>query len=128
MKKLITLQKNVIRNVAHAQPRDHTNDFFKSLNLMKLSDIINLNMATFVYRSCNNMLPNSFNQFFTTNSSFHDHYTRQCNNLHTMKCRNNTIRNCLRYRAATFWNSLPDHHKSIDHPLKHLGMHCNVIL
>ena len=40
-----------IRYVTHAQPRDQT-DFYKSLNLIKVSVIMNLNMATFVYRSC----------------------------------------------------------------------------
>ncbi|KAJ8033558.1 Fibrinogen-like protein A [Holothuria leucospilota] len=50
LNKLIVLQKRGLRHICSASPRDHTNDLFKSLNLLlKLSDLIRLSIVLIVY-------------------------------------------------------------------------------
>ena len=107
LNKLFILQKRAIRHITFSQARDHTNDLFKSLNLLKLIDLINLYVASFVYRSLHKMLPHSLKAYFTHNSSIHSHNTRQADHLHTRKCLNNLYRKSLHYRAITLWNPLP---------------------
>ncbi|KAJ8047569.1 RNA-directed DNA polymerase from mobile element jockey [Holothuria leucospilota] len=50
LNKLIVLQKRALRHIYSAGPRDQTNKLFKSLNLLKLSDIIRLSISIFTYR------------------------------------------------------------------------------
>ena len=105
--KLIIMQKRAIRHITFSHPRDYTNALFKSMNLLKLIDLFNLHVASFVHRSLHDMLPNSLNAFFTYNSSIHSHNTRRADHLHTRKRHNNLYKNSLHYRATTLWNLLP---------------------
>ena len=65
LNKLYILQKRAVRNITCALPRSSTNEIFSSLNLLKLEDLISLNVATFTYRCLNNLLPGSFSSFYS---------------------------------------------------------------
>ena len=114
LNKLNVLQKRAIRHITCSKPRDHTNDLFKSLHLLKLSDIINVCIATFTYRSLKGIIPNHFLNFFTHNSSIHDHNTRQSTFLHQDTIQTSSHQSSLRNRAIKLWNSLP--HAVTDKP------------
>ncbi|KAJ8026573.1 hypothetical protein HOLleu_31449 [Holothuria leucospilota] len=64
LNKLTVLQKRAIRQISSLAPRDHTSTLFKYLNLLKLQEIIKVNIATFTYRYVNNFLPPGFSHFF----------------------------------------------------------------
>ena len=61
LNKLIILQKRAIRHITFSHSREHTNALFKSMNLLKLIDLFNLHVTSFVYLSLHDMLPNSLN-------------------------------------------------------------------
>ena len=105
--KLNVLQKRAIRHITCSKPRDHTSSLFKSLNLLKLTDIFNTNIATFTYRSLHDLLPIQFSNYFSHNFSVHDHNTRQSASLHLDTIRSSVQHNSLRNRAIRLWNSLP---------------------
>ncbi|KAJ8051132.1 RNA-directed DNA polymerase from mobile element jockey [Holothuria leucospilota] len=107
LNKLHILQKRAIRHITCSKPRDHTNDLFKSLNLLKLPDIIKLGIASFTYRSLNNILPDYFSDYFSHNSSIHDYNTRQSTFLHQDTIQTSSQHSSLRNRAIKLWNSLP---------------------
>ena len=49
LKPLTTLQKRVVRIMTFSDPRSHTEPLFKSLRLLKFSDITRLEIVSFVY-------------------------------------------------------------------------------
>lgn len=106
LKRLFLLQKRAVRHICHCGPRDHTDILFKTLNLLKLQDIINLGTASITYRFIHNLLPDALSNFFTINSLIHNYNTRNPQLLlHTVNRTSPHSR--LRYRATNLWNSLP---------------------
>ena len=113
MNKLVILQKRAIRHICCSNYNDHTSPLFSSLNLLKLSDLILTNIASFTFKCINGKLSyNHFKTFFTKNSNIHSYNTRHRDNLHSFPCRTNAALNRLRNRAANVWNSLPLYIKS----------------
>ena len=57
----------------------HTDPLYKKLNILKLSQIYIYSVQQFVFKYHHGLLPNIFNEFYSTNSSFHLHNTRSRN-------------------------------------------------
>ena len=55
----------------------HSNLVFKSSHLLKLEDLLNLNILSFVYKTINNLTPPCFQGHFIYNSNLHGYDTRQ---------------------------------------------------
>ena len=87
---LFILQKKAIRQISNAAPRDHTSPLFKNLTLLKVNDIINVNIATFAYKSWNGLLPYAFHNYLISNSNLHHYNTRTVTNAHCYR-HNSTI-------------------------------------
>ena len=109
---LIVLQKNVIRHISHAAPREHTNPLFKNLNLLKVTDIIHVNLATFTYKAWNGLLPNAFHNFLIRNRELHHHNTRHADNAHCFPFKTTIGRFRLKNRAINTWNSITENIKT----------------
>lgn len=71
LNKLVILQARAIRHITNAYFRDSTSNIFLYLNLQKLPDPININLATIAYRATNNNLLPYFNYLFWTNKDTH---------------------------------------------------------
>ena len=87
MKKLITMQKRIIRVISGAKYNDHTGPLFKQIHILKLDDIFKMETLKIVYNYINNDLPTPFCKLFTLNSEVHRRYTRQHSDLHIKRCR-----------------------------------------
>ena len=59
-----TLQKKAIRIITFASFIDQSGHLFKDLNVIKLSDIITLQLAVFMYKFHYQLLPTVFNAFY----------------------------------------------------------------
>ena len=70
--RLNVLQKHALRAVNNSEYRSHFNPLFIKYNQLKISDLCNHNIGIFMYKYCNNLLPSSFNNMFTTNAENHD--------------------------------------------------------
>ena len=79
LNKLFLLQKKAIRHISKSQFNDHTTPLFCSLNLLKLSDLINTNIATFTFNCIYGNLPNNLSSFFTENNQVHNYNNRRRN-------------------------------------------------
>lgn len=109
---LCVLQKRAIRHISHAAPRDHTSPLYKRLNLLKLNDIIRVQLATFAYKAWNGLLPEAFKDFIYSNRLIHNHQTRHCNNAHVLSQRSTLSSFNPRIRAIKTWNNLQDNVKN----------------
>ena len=105
---LIILQKKAIRYISHAPPLEHTNPLFKSLNLLKINDIIHVSLATFAYKAWNGLLPNAFCNFLTINRGLHNHNTRHADDAHYFPYRTAIGKHRLKNRTIRTWNSLTE--------------------
>ena len=106
LNRLFLLQKRAVRHITNSFYRASTSKLFFSLNLLKLQDIIDINLATIAYRAYNNTLPSSFSTIFKTNKETHSHNTRQSNNFHCVPCRTNYTLFSSCNRSINYWNSL----------------------
>ena len=109
LKPVTTLQKRVIRIMTFSDPRSHSEPLLKFLRLLKFSNIIHLEILSFVYQWYHKLSPSCFVHYFNPLSSIHSYNTRQwkIDNL-LFKCVHTTqysIRS-LNYTGPKLWNSL----------------------
>ena len=108
LKPVTTLQKRVVRLMTFSDPRSHSEPLLKSLRLLKFSDVIHLEILSFVYQ-CYHKLSPCFVNYFSPVSSIHSYNTRQpqvdnlfVKSVHTTQY---GIRS-LSYTGPKLWNSL----------------------
>ena len=65
LKKITTLQKKCIRNVAGKGHRSHTGPLCAALNILKFEDLYRYNCLNFMHRYVTNRQPSSFIDFFS---------------------------------------------------------------
>ena len=97
LKPIIVLQNKAVRLISGAKRRTliwndreilipaHTDPLYKKLNVLKLCQIYIYSVQQFVFKYYHGMLPNVFDDFYSTNSSFHSHNTRSRNMLRPPK-------------------------------------------
>ena len=64
LKKITTIQKKCIRNVAGRKHRSHTDPLFSFLNIMKFEDLFKYNCSNFMHKYILNKQPESFKDMF----------------------------------------------------------------
>ena len=110
LKPATTLQKRVVRIMTFSDPRSHSEPLLKSLRLLKkFSDIIHLEILSFVYQWYHKLSRSCFVNYFNPVSSIHSYNTRQSQieNLSLKSVHTNQygIRS-LSYTGPKLWNSL----------------------
>jgi len=106
--KIIKTQKKLIRIISGSHYRAHTSDLFANNKLLNMQQIYQYSIGIFMFKYCNDELPNLFANMFQKNSGIHTHNTRQQNHFHLPKFKNNMLKNSVRYQGVTLWNGLPD--------------------
>ena len=107
---LFIIQKRAIRIVSFSEPKSHSEPLFKSLNLLKLNDVIKSQILSFVYQWSRRLLPPCFSKYFNFTSSVHSYSTRQSHNrnLHVASVNTSQYGLCsLKFTGPRLWNSLP---------------------
>ena len=74
--KLIILQKRFIRIISNANYLSHTDPLFHGLNLLKLTDIGQMQTLTFMYKYHHGVLPITFVNYFCKVADVHSYLTR----------------------------------------------------
>ena len=106
LKRLINLQKRVIRIVSRNSFDAHANPVFVSLRILKFEDIIKLQIGKVMYFYKNGFLPDSFNDMFLLNCDVHSYNTRSKNSFCLPYCRTNVRKFSLRFQGPKIFNSL----------------------
>ena len=113
--KLSLLQKRAIRIINAAEFRADAADLFKRHRQLTLVDINKLQIAIFVFKSLNNMLPSVFMDYFKCNSELHRRSTRSANNLHINRYNINTRYFSINVQEPIVWNGLDSKLREISH-------------
>ena len=107
---IFKLQKKAVRAISHQPFRSPSLPIFKKLKLLRIQDIFQLRLLTFVYESINKKNPSCFHDYFSFNANFHQHSTRQSNPGNLFLTHRNSFRyglKSIRYMGAKMWNDLP---------------------
>ena len=93
----------------------HTDPLFKRNNIVKVSDLYQLQVFSFMYDLVNNKLPGSFDDFIPiTNESNYVITTRQCNRLYMTRPRTTFSSNLPNHNFANIWNEFDQIYKKCE--------------
>ena len=112
------LQKRAIRFIANIPPATHTQAEFFNLKLLKISQIRHYQVGIFMYRYLHNLLPPTYQHFFSLNSDIHTHPSRNPYSLYIPFARTNTRLASIRCDGPRKWNDIPLHIRTL--PSVHL--------
>ena len=109
LKPVTTLQKRFIRIMTFSDPRSHSEPLLKFLRLLKFSNIIHLEILSFVYEWYHKLSLSCFVYYFNPESSIHSYNTRQSKSdnlfVKSVQTTQYGIRS-LSYTGPKLWNSL----------------------
>ena len=106
LNRLHVLQKKVVRIISHANWKAHTEPLFKELEILPIKDINIYIIAQFMFRFNNGLLPEIFDNFFTTNDKIHSYDTRSKKHLHPPVLKSELGRKGIRRRGMFIWNQI----------------------
>ena len=112
VQKLIVIQKKIVRDMTFNKMNAHTctNPIFIQLGFLKIEDIRQLQLLSFVYDCLNKTAPVFFHDYFTPSSERHTYNTRLASRGDLFLERRNTFQYGIRsieYNDARLWNVLP---------------------
>ena len=110
LKPLYLLQKKILRCISFSHFAASSSKIFNSLKILKLEDVIHLNILTFVYKALNKVSPACFHTYFTPHSSVHRIVTRQVTRGDLFQSLKNTTiygLKTIKYFGSKLWNTLP---------------------
>ena len=102
------LSKKAVRIITFSPYKCHSLQLLKDCNNMPLKQINDLQLACFINRCVNNIMPSDFRKMFTVNSALHSYDTRSKNKLHQDGHRLTLRSNTVRTAGVSVWNSLSD--------------------
>ena len=106
---IFRLQKKAVRAISFQSRMSPSLPIFNDLKLLRLSDIFELRLLTFVFESVNKTSPDCYHNFFLFNSSVHQYSTRQASHGDLYLTQKNSHQyglKSLRYLGAKLWNTL----------------------
>ena len=115
--RLLVLQKKAIRAICNAKYNAHTGILFKSLGILRCTDICVLQCFKFCYKLENKLLPAYFTcgNVFVRHSSVHSYITRGLDNFALPRVSHDFAKNSPRYKLAKFFNEMTNEFKSKIH-------------
>ena len=125
---LFILQKKALRIITFSSYNEHSSPLFKDLNVVKLSDIVTFQLAVFMYKFHNNLLPPVFDPYFNSVRMLHNYNTRLSSKMVYVipKVRKNYGTFNIRFQGAKVWNDISDDLKLL--PLKTFKKNLKLIL
>ncbi len=107
---LFWLQKKVLCCIKFEPFSASSAPIFHSLKILKLEDILQHNILTFVFKAINKLSPSYFHNYFQPNTAIHKIGTRQATRCDLFKSLKNTTRyglQTIQYFGSKLWNTLP---------------------
>ena len=124
-KKLVVLQKKIVRLISNndsVPPRQgaivHTNPIFTALKILKLNDVFDFQIASFVYDCLHKISPRQFSSWFVPCSDVHSHATRNSTRfdnhtfvsnlfIHQVRTTHYGLKS-IKFYGSKLWNNIPD--------------------
>ncbi len=106
--RLKRIQKKAIRIVCRSKYLGHTTPLMKNIDILRLEDMLKLNMLKWYHRYINKKLPLYFLEYnIISQGDIHDHNTRGREHISQPVPRLHRARRCLRNYIPTLINATP---------------------
>ena len=105
--RLSKLQKRALRIMTNSKYNAHTDPLFKSLKLLKIKDIFDVQCMKFWYKFVNNNVPTYFASMFRYNHELYEIQTRSHELLHLYPFRTSNAHNAPRHRIPELLCKFP---------------------
>ena len=106
--KVLKLQKKAIRIISNSKYNAHTDPLFKTLQILKVTDLCELQELKFAFKLENRVLPSYFlNAMYYRHSEIHTYYTRHANNLVVPPSKHYFTNKSIRFRLPGIFNNCP---------------------
>ena len=104
LKSIVILQKKAVRIITSSKHDAHTSVLFHQLSILKLSDLVSMHTALFMFDFYHNTIPSSFSNFFTLIQNVNNYNTRLSSSsaYYTPAIRTNYGKFSLRYQGPTY--------------------------
>ena len=106
LKRIIMLQKKVIRIISNVLFDAHTDNLFRDHQILKFTDIYLFQTTKFMFLYIKGLLPNTFSNMFTLVNQIHSYNTRNSNCFYIFPYWTNIRRFSIRFRGSLSYNSL----------------------
>ena len=107
---IIASQKKIIRIMNFKEPNSHTEPLFAQVQFLKIRDVHELQLLSFMYDCQNHLAPTNFHSYFTLRSEVHGYNTRPASRGDLFLTRKTTFQyeiRSIQYSGARLWNSIP---------------------
>ena len=101
------LQKKAIRAIHSLSFNHHTNEYFEDDKILKLNDIYKINLCSHMYNYITSPDTHILSSRFQTNSNYHNHNTRNRNNIVTQHFNRSSSQSCFLFQSTKEWNLIP---------------------
>ena len=93
-----------MRMLTNSQTKAHAAPLFKQMSLLNVYDINKLQIACFVYKSINSLLPQCFANSFESNDKVHDYILRNNCNIKLHQSTTNVRFFSIKCNGPRIWN------------------------
>ena len=110
LKRLIVFQNKAVKVVAGGQRYDHVTPVYHLLQILKLKDLYEYEVAKLMPKNSRKKLPNRLNCHFTPVGAIHTRTTCLALselNLYLPRYRTQKLQKSLKYQGAKIWHSVP---------------------
>ena len=108
------MQNQLLKVLSGKKFRFSTDKLHNDFELLKVNDMMNQEILTFVHNYFSNSLPSAFNNYYETLASIHGLNTRHGSNLiKKVKHRTKIGALSIKVHGAELWNKLSNYLKSI---------------
>ena len=109
MNKIFRFQKRALRTISNSSYLYPAKPLFKKYKVLNIFDMYTKEAAMFMYKYKCNMLPRSFDGYFTTNQEIHRYNTRNKGDFNIPK--RNSKSDSVFISGPKIWNGLPNNIK-----------------
>jgi len=110
--KLEIAQKKAIRAITGGKYNESTSPLFRSINILKLKDLLDLHTIQLMYRFINKELSEPLLHIFKYHGEVHDHDTRQSADPRPPKANSQILSKSFLCRGPTLWMTLDNNIKN----------------
>ena len=107
--------------ITFSHHRTSVKAIFNNLRILTLQQINTFQTGIFMYQHTKGKSPDACLHMFVQNSSIHNHYTRQHQNLHIIRCRTKIKQFSIKYHGVKFGTTF-------HHSLKITVIRCSKII
>ena len=105
--RILKIQKKYVRIITFSDFRAHSKPLFKKLSVLTVYDLYKYQLAIFMFKNFNGLIPATHRVMFKLNSDLHSYKTRNSLKYHVSYCRTSCRQNVAQNLGPRLWNSLP---------------------